>query len=322
MAEHVHAAVKELIDVGLELATHLRGERVWLGWLKKFNLYLAKLEPTEYGKLIPIFQAFRQQYRKALVEPIFIEDAEGELDVNDGFLRCPKESARGASSKSWLKQQQSCRGLVIYAHPGVDALKAVSIPISEMYEEAIKLRLDEEFLTYPVRVLEKLYNVLIVTSAAPESDPTVALLMANLEMVKSVSAAGPEQTPAAESEGALSGLSGVMSALFKKGDGILGGGEGGIGSVVEKIAKEIDTGTADPANPEDLKSVIKKIGKALGNDDIVGSLATNLEQLETTANTLVSSIPTEGMNLNDEKSNDSAVPTVIPTDSKLMEACD
>lgn len=283
---NVYAAIEDLVKIGLDIASHLKGERLWVKWLRKFQMVLVGTEETKRDVFVPVFQAFLRRYRTLLTAPVFRDDEEGDPIPNDDYLRFPSDI--GTKKTSWA--QQACRGIVIPYDHADPRMRAVAIPLTEIYEDAIRLHKEGDFISYPSRLLAALYHVLILV--CPDTDPTKPLLISNHEALVALIDDGAENVGgAAAGEGAMNGLGAIMGKLLK-GDGLSSMfGEQGmaseVGSLVEKLSSKIDPET----KADDLGSVISQVVTSLQAPDIAASLAAGIEKLGGQAQSMMGAMP-------------------------------
>lgn len=188
--DNFEKSVKYLIETGTYLHNKIRepgsAEKYWYTCLQKFTSGFTKVQ--EKNKMRTIFDTFYKLHIKDLTDPLCRDD---EDSVNDKWLKemdyKPNLSDQifVKSSSEFSRQKRWCRGYVIYTGKQ-EQLHSHSIPINEMYNDAVELwreksDKDEESRSFPGRLLLGIYSV-IYYSIDDEKDKSKILL--NMNIVK------------------------------------------------------------------------------------------------------------------------------------------
>lgn len=223
-------------------------EKLWCTWTNKFMSLYAKANNPE--KFYPIFIKFFNENEEYISKKIFEENSEGDIIVNDEWLK-ELPSIETNKSKSWTPSSSKCRGKIICLDSSNPKLSAYSIPISEIYNCAIKLYKDKGekdsiCKTYPAKFLYLFYKIYLF--CLPEHyeiiKSNVKMLEEHLEIItptKNTSDMG-----ASLGGGLSSIINGVMESAGMKSDK-------NHGNTIETLINKINT-----------KSNIDAAGKVIG----------------------------------------------------------
>ena len=247
-------AVRKLLLIAMDIKSAIvdhykQHEPKWSICAGKFYSCYTKLNDVSAFK--PMFVQFYKKYQKEINTPIFDDET-----VNDAWLKCgsdikiaPKSHSTSSKGSNWLKSaQQPCSGIVIIYNQDYPM---VSIPISEIYNQAIKVSNDHgeknsRYQRFPAEVLYSLFWICKTSSDDNSTD-----LDHNLDLLKKfIDEMSPSETP-----------SNVGSSFD------------GIGSILKKIMASSGMG-----NSINEKSVDSAVSTLLNGDTTkkMGEVVTNL----------------------------------------------
>lgn len=292
----IRSLIKSAYKVHDELYGKMAQQKLWVIWISKFNAAYEKTKnPAGFKKM---FLDFFNDNVKSIAVPIYNES--GGVNVkwlkSEEFLPAPgmKEEKKGKAKESeWSPGDARCRGPVIYFNKNEAKTRAVSIPIGEIYQSAVKLYIqrhekDASIGALPPRILMYFYS--IVSAVLPADSPHCALIKKNVqklqEAIDQVSSDKPEEGGSGAAGvgriigqviGAVSPGTKVNESQIEQGiDKIL---KGGTIEKFGKVATEITKSFNEEEKAGDVGSIISKLGQALQKDDIRGAIADSVTEV-------------------------------------------
>ncbi len=326
-------SLKALLQTAFEVHDKAYGsmssQQLWMVWANKFlAAYVKAKKPAGFHGM---FTKFFLEHSDLVAVPIFHEVDE-DVVVNDKWLRdtefkkapgakAPSKSRakRAAPEDSWSPAEMSrCAGYVVYFDTENPAYIAVSIPISEIYQCAIKLykergKKDPSCRTIPARLLHHLYAVL--HNVLPDLAAGKEVVTRNCIMLDEfISKLVPTEGGTSESTGAgLQGIGKIMAQVMKAagmptsgidesginnmlGNALNENAITGMGKVVGEVIRSVQGATGgdgkEGKGPSDIGDVLGGIGKALQSDAVKSAVAETAAAAKDTASKLEATIPT------------------------------
>ena len=135
-------------------------QKLWIIWTNKFtNLYNKAKNPEHF---IEVFNKFFYENDETIGNKIFEENEDGEIKVNDEWLKINGTIQK--KTKEWTPSNSKCKGKIIYFKKEDEKFNAICIPVSEIYNCAIKLYKekgdkDSYCKTYPAKFLYIFYSI-------------------------------------------------------------------------------------------------------------------------------------------------------------------
>lgn len=208
----------------------------WMTRSQKFNNIFTKGWVKNKEKFYGIFMSFFSKERDNIILPILVDDGD-EFKINDHWLKNYTDDNTKIAWNTKLKN----KGLVIFYDETDVSLAAISIPITEIYNVAIKLSHDKSdkfplYLTYPPKFLKGLYSIFY--SCLPEDvfDFEKEKLLKNISDLN-------EQIE-------------LHSPVTNSSSSNMGNGVNGIQNIVEKLVSA--SGLSNSVNTNDIGNMIEK----------------------------------------------------------------
>ncbi|CAH6418721.1 Hypothetical protein POVN_LOCUS441 [uncultured virus] len=322
-------SIKALLHTAFEIHDKAYGSsaahQLWMVWANKFfTAYVKSKNPDAFHGM---FLGFLSEYSKEIAAPIFLEKDDETL-VNDNWLR--DESVKKgpgikasivkekkASSGSWSPSEMSrCKGAVIYFDNDNPKFVAVSIPLSDIYRQAVKLYKDKgdkdpSYSILPGKILLYFYSILhnVVSDAHPDKE----LITKNVKQLATfIEQLTPTEGTTSESSGAgFAGISKVMAQVMKSagmdtsgisenginsmlGNALNEKAVAGMGKVVGEVIKAVQGATSDTkaTGPQGISEVLGNLGKALQTDSVKNAVVETATAAQQQSAALEASIPT------------------------------
>lgn len=138
-------SIKLLLDTSLAIHDSMYGksqnnQRHWFTCVNKFMCVYTGINNPE--KFKEMFLNFYNSHKEHLDKPIFYDDEQGKSHVNDSFLKNNEKNDnnnKSNKSNSWSPKEITSKGIIIYYKPNEEKFKAIAIPISEIYQSAVKI---------------------------------------------------------------------------------------------------------------------------------------------------------------------------------------
>jgi hypothetical protein len=287
-------AINELIDISLEINDKNKNENspLWNTHMSKFaNTYTKILKNVSIDPFYPMFIKFSTDNLSNLTEPAWdtkTGKAGNEWLKSDKYLDGP-----GFISKNIVNSSDGfnpilnsrCRGHVIYYNDNPEHY-AVSIPISEIYNNAIKLcnkkDVDAVSKTYPIKVLRALYS--IVYHSLPDEIDSKKLVENNIKLVSDqLDKMIPNKQNTSGNGNGFNGIGNILQQFAKAAgmdgvnangiDGLIGNfmkndGIDKITKVITQVSGAVRSNIGEGDDSADLGKIIGKIGNVLSQSDI------------------------------------------------------
>jgi hypothetical protein len=275
MSNNFDTSIKNFFELIFEIHDKKNGsmssQKLWMIWANKFsNLYakgVAKAKNSE--AFYEPFLNFYSENENDINKPIFTENEDGNTLVNDSWLKNIENTKTKTNENDWSPSSSVCKGKIIYFDNTDPKLKAISIPVSEIYNCSILLykeKGEKESVckTYPAKFLfcfYKIYGCLL-----PENENIKNNITQLYEHIESL-------TPIKNTEGLNSNLGGVGKIL----SGVLS--TAGIQNFDTKnIDKLINTASSEQ-NINKMGNVVKEVMSVFSNssnstntEDIIGNI--------------------------------------------------
>jgi hypothetical protein len=328
-----NTAIRELLQTALKVHDEQYGnmsdkQQLWMVWTQKLlTAYTKTFAKVGNGDgFHGMFVRFYTDNSKDITVPIFVEKEDGNVEVNDKWLRCTDQMkgpgiklrpldknakpSKPSSEESWSPTIGRCKGHVIYFDDAPKHL-AVSLPISEIYAIAMKLykekgSKDLACRTYPGKLL--LYFYTVIYNVLPDFEEGKPIIEKNVKLLHDFIEQMTPTDSAVEGTGSgLAGIGRIMSQVMKAaginasgfdekeiGRSLSGaltdGAINGVGKVVGALVKSVQ-GDGKEA-PKDIGDVVSGLGRALQSDTVKDAIRETAVATSALTGQLSASIPT------------------------------
>lgn len=263
------------------------------------------------------FLKFYSQNQSFFTEEIFQKNSEGQRKVNDSCLKCEEYLDGPGFTAEFCKKQFSnkdvtiknryCKGHVLYFSDDNEQLYTFSIPISEIYLEAVSLwRTDDpENKLFVLKLLKGLFYT--TYNCLPAADSCKKEVLSNIKSIDShLSTVAPKKTSTANVGAGFGGFTSGLSTVLKSAglEGKLNESDIGkmignslneenlkkIGGIIGSVFKTVETGAS--GKDANIGDVVKNLGKTLQSDsmtEIIGGFLPNNGNLSANTSSSASS---------------------------------
>ena len=311
--------VKALTELSLNIADDLNNESlVWKNYVTRFmQAYTAANNPDGFREM---FMRFFRSNVSQLSRPIMND----EMEFNDKWLKSTEVIPHPASKKvASYSLKQFCRGIIVYFSDDNEKLRAVSIPISEIYNAALKLcaRDHVKYVTLPASVIYHFFSIIL--AVIPRSFHEREVIQRNVDVIREAIKGLGSSPDKIENKtmGNINGMGSLIKEMVKQAgmkvpeksskdmdaalDRMMNG------DVIAKIGNLVSTISAD-SEGSDLSSVLRNVGKALQNDELNATVADITAKHESEAQNLVASIPARDQSFGSVTSHTVSISGQIP----------
>ena len=201
--------IKKLFTLSCEVHDKLYGsmanQQFWFICMCKFSVIYSQSDNQQ--AFIDIFLKFYKKNIEFFTQKLFVENENDELDVNDDWLLLKNKEKK---TKKWSPSMSTCKGQVIYFDEQNVKLKAIIIPISELYDAAIKLYKEKGdsnpiCKTYQIKVLDAFFS--IFSSIVTDNDVLNTNLTELKEHIEII-------TPTKSTESNMGGIGKLISGVL------------------------------------------------------------------------------------------------------------
>lgn len=320
--DDLNKSITLLLNTSIEIHDSAYGQSKQMFWftcVNKFYSVYTKINDAE--KFKSMFLKFYEDNKDFFNKPIFYDDEKGNSHVNDSLLKNSEknQASSSKSSGSWSPKEIGCKGLVIYYKPGEEKFKAICVPISEIYQCAVKEwkqknESDSNVRTFPGKILLSLYGIFKfgVSEQHANIDKNFVMLSEFIEQIS--------DNKSGKSNDTMSAISKAMASVIKETGmgGDINASElqavlstaltGDAAKNVTKILGQVMS-TIETADTNNISDVLGKVGTALQTKE----MATMAEQTINQAQTLVDTIPGVKKMFSDDTSQQSVQQTSEPS---------
>ncbi len=288
-----------LLSTSLEIHDSAFGQSKQMFWFtcinKFYSLFLKLNDPNPFK---PIFLKFYEDNKSFFDKPIFYDDDKGVSHVNDSILKNSDKNVEtmSKSKDSWSPKEVGCKGIVIYYKPGEEKFKAISIPISEIYQCAVKIwkeknNSDSNIRTYPGKILLSLYGIFKYVLDNDNDNVNKNFMMLS-EFIEQIS-----DNKSGKSNDTMSAISKAMASVIKEtgmgGDinanelqavlstALTGDAAKNMTKILSQVMSSIET-----ADTNNIQDVLSKVGSAMQTKEMADMASETLNQAQTIVDTI------------------------------------
>lgn len=327
MAEQKHLkefdlAVRNLLKWGMKIhdATRRpRGEdKLYMIWTNKF--LAAYSQVGDASKFKSMFHNFYKIWGKEIGKPIFVDRPDGNVEVNDKWLRSeelfplPGESVvRVRGGDGWSPLSARCKGPVIYYNLKEKKTHSVSIPIGEIYRASMAIYKEKAksdiCCPYPMEIIR--FLMLIYRHLLAEDHPDQKVLQANIQQLTEYldQISITRSSSSSSSPGDSSGIKGISQIISRVMNSAGVGGDNfndeaittglnqalqpealdSVGKIIKTVMKAV--GGEDGKQPQDIGEAVGKLGKVLQSDEVKTVFTQTAVQVGQATASLRASVP-------------------------------
>lgn len=298
--EHVLGLLETATDV--YNASRVKPRPLWIVCVNRFAAAF-KAPSSRCSSFKPMFRDFLAKHSDVFRAPIFREDGDGALRVNDAHLKCcdlfpgpgvpvPGDSyhhdnasttavpsagtvvtSDSATSGGWLPKERFCKGLVIYFDTAKVETKDVCVPIGEFYREAVNLSVKDSDDPNAPKTLYHLFGIFCEVAEDTGSAGELQDLVRNRDLLKETLDSMDPPTERLKPADPFSEISGMLSGFMKSmapqphpqplAEGAVEGGEETPKPATPQLPEGLQSFFASMASPDSMKGIGTVVNKLM-----------------------------------------------------------